>query len=62
MKCEFHEETVSSLAVIISTKGISIDEDNVETVRTWSWETKTMNGRLSSLFERQQLCRFCNYY
>jgi len=32
-KCEFHKETVRYLGLIISTKGISMDEDKVETVR-----------------------------
>jgi len=31
-KCEFHKETVRYLGLIISTKGISIDEDKVDTV------------------------------
>jgi hypothetical protein len=31
-KCEFHKETVRYLGLIISTKGISMDEDKVETV------------------------------
>jgi hypothetical protein len=42
-KCEFHKETVRYLGLIISTKGISMDEDKVETVRNWSWEKKTEN-------------------
>jgi hypothetical protein len=32
-KCEFHKETVRYLGLIISTQGISMDEDKVETVR-----------------------------
>jgi hypothetical protein len=35
-KCKFHMETVRYLGLIISTKGISIDEDKVEIVRNWS--------------------------
>jgi len=31
-KCEFHKVTVRYLGLVISTKGISIDEDKVETV------------------------------
>jgi len=50
------------LGLIISTKGISIDEDKVETVRNWSKEKKTENGRLNNLFEVQQFLGFCNYY
>jgi len=61
-KCEFHSETVSYLGLIISTKGISMDEDKVETVRNWSQEKKTKNGRLNNLVEVQQFLRFCNYY
>jgi len=61
-KCEFHKETVRYLGLIISTKGISMDEDKVETVRNWSKEKKTQNGRLNNLFEVQQFLGFCNYY
>jgi hypothetical protein len=39
------------LGLIISTKGISMDEDKVETVRNWSREKKTENGRFNNLFE-----------
>ena len=35
-KCEFHKETVRYLGFIISTQGISMDEDKVETVRNCS--------------------------
>ena len=61
-KCEFHKETVRYLGLIISTKGISMDEDKVETVRNWSKEKKTEKGRLNNLFEVQQFLGFCNYY
>jgi len=61
-KCEFHKDTVKYLGLIISTKGISMDEDEVETVRSWSREKKTANGRLHNLFEVQQFLGFCNYY
>jgi hypothetical protein len=39
-----------------------MDEDKVETVRNWSREKKTENGRLNNLFEVQQFLGFCNYY
>jgi len=42
-KCQFHKETVRHLRLIISIKGISIDEDKVETGRNWSQERKTKN-------------------
>jgi hypothetical protein len=61
-KCEFHKETVKYLGLIISTKGISMDPDKIETVRNWSREKKTANGRLNNLFEVQQFLGFCNYY
>jgi len=35
-KCEFHKETIRYLGLIISTNGISMDEDKVETMRIWS--------------------------
>jgi len=60
-KCEFHKETVRCLRLIISTNGISMDEDKVETVRNWSTEKKTKNGNLNNLFEAQQFLGFCNY-
>jgi len=61
-KCEFHKETVRYLGLIISTKGISMDEDKIETVRNWSREKKTKNGWLNNLFEVQQFLGLCNYY
>jgi hypothetical protein len=61
-KCEFHKETVRYLGLIISTKGISMDEDKIETVRNWSREKKTENRLLNNLFEVQQFLGFCNYY
>ena len=61
-KCKFHKETVRYLGLLISTNGISMDEDKVETVRNWSREKKTKNGRLNNLFEVQQFLGFCNYY
>jgi hypothetical protein len=61
-KCEFHKETVWYLGLIISTKGISMDEDKVENVWNWSREMKMVNGRLNNLFEVQQFLGFCNYY
>jgi hypothetical protein len=59
-KCEFHKETVRYLGLIISTKGISMDEVKVETVRNWSREKKRENERLNDLFEVQQFLGFCN--
>lgn len=61
-KCKFHMETIRYLAVIISTQGISRDEDIVETVQNWSWEKKSQNGWLNPFFQVQQLLGFCNYY
>jgi len=61
-KCEFHKETVRYLGLIISTTGISMDEDKVETMRNWSREEKTKNGRLNNLFKVQLFSGFCNYY
>jgi hypothetical protein len=61
-KCEFHKDTVKYLGLVISTKGISMDQDKVETVKIWSREKKTANGRLHYLFEIQQFLGFCNYY
>jgi hypothetical protein len=60
-KCEFHKDTVRYLGLVISMKGISMDEDKVETVRNWSREKKTENGRLNNLFEVQQFLGFSNY-
>jgi hypothetical protein len=57
-KCEFHKETVRDVGLIISTKGISMDEDKVETVRNWSGEKKTENGQWNNLFEVQQFLGF----
>jgi hypothetical protein len=61
-KCEFHMETVRYLGLIISTKGIFMNEDKIQTVWNWSREKKTENGCLKNLFEVQQILGFCNYY
>jgi hypothetical protein len=61
-KCEFHKETVKYLGLIISTKGVSMDPDKINSVQNWSREKKTANGRLNNLFEVQQFLGFCNYY
>jgi len=61
-KCEFHKETVRYLGLIISTKGISMDEDQIEMLWNWSREKKTENGRLNNLFDVQQFLGFYNYY
>jgi len=39
-----------------------MDEDKVETVRNWSREKKTKNGRLNNRFEVQQFLVFGNCY
>jgi hypothetical protein len=61
-KCEFHEETIKYLGLIILTKGISMDKDNVETVRNCSREKKTENGWQNNIIEVQQFLGLCNYY
>jgi hypothetical protein len=61
-KCEFHKKTVKHLGLIISTNGVSMDPDKVDTVRNWSREKKTAKCRLNNLFEVQQFLGFCNYY
>ena len=61
-KCEFHKVTVKYLGLIISTNGVSMDPDKVDTVRNWSRENTTGNGRLNNIFEVQQFLGFCNYY
>jgi hypothetical protein len=60
-KCDFHKETVRYLGLTISTKGISVDEDQVETVRNWNREKQTENGPLNDLIEVQQFLGFCTY-
>jgi hypothetical protein len=53
-KCEFHKETVKYLGLIISTKGVSMDTDEVDTVRIWPRDKTTANGGFNNLFEVQQ--------
>ena len=60
--CEFHKETVKYLGLIISTNGVSMNQDKVDIFPNWSREKKTANGRLNNLFEVQQFLGFCNYY
>jgi hypothetical protein len=52
-KCKFHKEKVMYLGLMISTKGISMDDDKVETVWNCSRVKKPKNGRLNSLVEVQ---------
>jgi len=61
-KCEFHKETFSYPGLNISTNGISINGDMIETVSNWSREKKTNNGRWNNLIEVQQFLVFCSYY
>jgi hypothetical protein len=61
-KCEFHKKMVKYLGLVISTEGISMDQDKIETVNNWSRQKMTANGRLNNLFEVQQFLGFCNYY
>jgi len=60
--CGFDKETERYLELIISTKGISMDNDTEETVRNWSQQKKTKNEILNNLFDVQQLFGFCNCY
>jgi len=60
--CRFHKETVRYLRLVISTKGISMNEDKVGTVRNRSREKKPGNGRLNYLVKVKQFLGFCNYY
>jgi hypothetical protein len=39
-----------------------MDGDKLETIRNWSREKKTKNGRLNNIFEVQQFVGFCKYY
>jgi hypothetical protein len=52
-KYEFHKNTVKYLGLIVSTKGISMDQDKVDIIRNWSQEKKTGKGQLNNLFEVQ---------
>jgi len=61
-KCEFHEGTIRSLRLNISTSWNSIDDDKVESVRNWSREKKADNGWLTKCREVLQFIGFCNYY
>jgi hypothetical protein len=59
---EFYKETVRYLGLTISTTGISIYENKVETVQNWSREKKTNNGLFNNLFEVQLFLGFFNNY
>jgi hypothetical protein len=61
-ECEFHMDTGRYLGLIISTEGISLDENTVEIERNWSWKKKTKSGQLNIIFEVQQFLGFCIYY
>jgi hypothetical protein len=47
---------------VISTKGISMDDDEVDTVRIGSRENNINNGLLNNLVEVQKFPDFCNFY
>lgn len=61
-KFEFHNEIARYLGLNISTNGISMDEDKVETIRNRSQEKKIENGRVNNLFDIQHIVGLCNYY
>jgi hypothetical protein len=58
----FSETNHKVLGLSILTKGISMHQDEVETVRNCSWGLMTKHGRLNNLFHVQQFLGFCNYY
>ena len=53
-KCALHEETVRFLALIRSTNGMSLHDDEVEMVWNWSREKMTKNGRQNDIFQVHQ--------
>jgi len=61
-KCEFHHETVRYLWLLITPKGISMDEEKIQTVWNWSREKKTNNWWPNNFIEVQQFVGFCNCY
>jgi transposase InsO family protein len=61
-KYDFHRDTVKYLGLLISTKGILMNQDKVNTVQNWSPEKETANGRLNNLFEVPKFLSFCNYF
>jgi hypothetical protein len=62
VKYELHKKIERYLGWIISTQGISMDEDKVDTVRNWSWEKKTHNRWVNDTFAVPQFQVFCNNY
>jgi hypothetical protein len=48
-KCKFHNKTVRYLQLIISTKGISMDESKIEKVWNWTPEMMTNNVWLNNM-------------
>ena len=61
-KSWFHKVTAQYFGFIISTMGISINADMVETIRDWCREKKTKNGWLNIVFEFPQFLDCCNHY
>jgi len=57
-KCEFHKEIRRYLGLIVSTKGISMEEDMVETLQIRSQEKKTRHGQINTLCEVPQCLGF----
>jgi hypothetical protein len=61
-QCEIHTGSLRYFSLIISTKGIAMDEDKIETIRKSSREKNTENGPQISLFKVQQLLACRNYF
>lgn len=61
-ECKFHKETVRYFGLIVSLKGISMEEDMVEIVNNGRWEKKPTNGRLYNLIKAKEFLLFCNSY
>jgi len=59
-KCECRQETVKYLGLVIIKKGISMEENKVDTVLNWRQQKQAANGRLNNVFEVEQFPRFRN--
>jgi hypothetical protein len=61
-KSELHQETVKYIRLNITTKGISMDQNTVDTAKNWSRENTTPHEPLHNLFKVQQVLGFSSNY
>jgi hypothetical protein len=60
-KCEFHQQEVKYLGLIISTEGIKMDPKNIRAVQDWEPPSNLKDVRAFLGFANFYRCFVCNY-